>query len=296
MSNLSIVKSFASQFGAEYSPCAEFACSSPGTRPELDIPAVPERSPNNRHTFPTQMGLQARLRAHSIEGAHMGLDLSALPQPPDNRGWAFTENFSREAEQVLAARLRSVELGAHSISPAAGAALRMLTKAIAAEHVIEIGTSTGGVTLWVLEALPTDGQITSIDVDGEHHRIARELLNKAGIAPARARLITGRPAEVLPRMSDGAYDMVLIASDASDLIPLLEQSIRLLRLGGLIVVVDAFGGGKVGDPAQRDPATVSRRLLVQRIATDSRLTASLLPVGDGLLVAVVNAYDLPPAD
>ena len=96
-----------------------------------------------------------------------------------------------------------------------------------------------------------------------------------------------------PAKKLGAPLPVVIATNTNDLNPLLDQAVRLLRLGGVIVLLDAFGGGKVGDPAQRDTATVSRRLLVQRIGNDPRLTPSLLPVGDGLLIAVVNRYDFP---
>ncbi|MEY2634780.1 MAG: hypothetical protein RIS75_720 [Actinomycetota bacterium] len=226
-------------------------------------------------------------------GASMPFDTSGLPQPPDARAWSFTEGFSAETSSMIEARRRSAELKAHFVSPATGSALQFLARAIQAQHIVEIGTSTGGATQWLVKALPEDGQITSIDVDGEHHRIAKELFTRADIPLHLTRLITGRPAEVLPRLSDGAYDMVVIASDASDLNPLLDQAVRLLRLGGLVVVLDAFGGGKVGDPAQRDSATVARRLLVQRMGNDPRLTPSLLPVGDGLLAAVVNSYELP---
>ncbi|MEY3278353.1 MAG: hypothetical protein RLZZ426_839 [Actinomycetota bacterium] len=223
----------------------------------------------------------------------MAFDTSGLPQPPDARSWSFTEGFSAETLPLAEARKRSIEIKAHFVSPATGGTLRMLATAIGAQHVVEIGTSTGGAMQWVLQALPDDGQITSIDVDGEHHRIAKELLATADEATHRTRLITGRPTEVLPRLSDRAYDMVLIASDALDLNILLDQAIRLLRVNGLVILIDAFGGGKVGDPAQRDTATVNRRLLVQRINQDPRLTCALLPVGDGLLVAVVREHDLP---
>lgn len=223
----------------------------------------------------------------------MPFDTTQLPGPPDDRAWGFVESFSRESEFAYTARIKALEIGADVVSPATGSALRMLAQAMAARNICEIGTSTGGAALWLLEGAGEAGHLTSIDTDGEHHRIAREILTDAGVSTPRSRLITGRPAEVLPRMADGAYDMVLIATNTNDLNPLLDQAVRLLRIGGVIVLLDAFGGGKVGDPAQRDTATVSRRLLVQRIGNDPRLTASLLPVGDGLLVAVVNSYDFP---
>lgn len=221
----------------------------------------------------------------------MVFDTTQLPGPPDDRAWSFVESFSRESTVVRSAREKALEIGAAVVSPATGAILKTLARAMSATHIVQIGTSTGGAALWLLEGTGEAGHLTSIDSDGEHHRIAREVFSEADILPTRSRLITGRPAEVLPRMADGAYDIVVIGTSTNDLNPLLDQAIRLLRIGGCIVLLDAFGGGKVGDPAQRDAATVSRRLLVQRMGNDPRLTASLLPVGDGLVIAVVNSYD-----
>lgn len=218
-------------------------------------------------------------------------DTTQLPGPPDDRAWSFVESFGRETDVVRSAREKALEIGAAVVSPATGSALKTLARAMAARNIVQIGTSTGGAALWLLEGTGEEGHLTSIDSEGEHHRIAREVFTEAGISTNRSRLITGRPAEVLPRMADGAYDIVVIGTSTNDLNPLLDQAIRLLRIGGVIVLLDAFGGGKVGDPAQRDAATVSRRLLVQRMGNDSRLTSSLLPVGDGLVIAVVNTYD-----
>ena len=226
----------------------------------------------------------------------MPFDTTQLPGPPDDRAWNFVESFSRETDIIHSARMKALEIGADVVSPATGAALRFIARSMAARNICEIGTSTGGAALWLLDGAGDSGHLTSIDTDGEHHRIAREMFTAADIPAPRSRLITGRPAEVLPRMADGAYDLVVIATNTNDLNPLLDQAVRLLRIGGALVLLDAFGGGKVGDPAQRDTATVSRRLLVQRIGNDSRLTPSLLPVGDGLLVAVVNSYEFAETD
>ncbi|MEY4347743.1 MAG: hypothetical protein RIS43_162 [Actinomycetota bacterium] len=221
----------------------------------------------------------------------MVFDASGVSVAPDERGWAFVESLARETETIRQARLRSAEINAAHVSPAEGAALRLLAHASSATHIVEIGTSTGGATQWLVQGLRNDGQVTSIDADGEHHRIAKELFAQAGIPASQTRLITGRPAEVLPRLTDAAYDMVILATDPSDLNPLLDQAIRLLRVHGLIVLLNALGDGKVGDPAQRDAATIARRLFVQRINNDPRLMSSMLPVGHGILVASVLNRD-----
>jgi predicted O-methyltransferase YrrM len=223
----------------------------------------------------------------TISGSDMAFDMTGLNPAPDERGWAFVEAFARETEGAKNARQRSTELNANFVSPAEGAALRLLAATGRAEHVVEIGTSTGGATQWLLQGMPASGQITTIDVDGEHHRIAREIFAAAEIPQSCTRMITGRPLEVLPRLTDSAYDIFVMTHDGGDLEPLLQHAIRLLRLGGLIVVLNALGNGKVGDPAQRDPATVARRLFVQRLNNDVRLMTSLLPVGNGILAANV---------
>ena len=221
----------------------------------------------------------------------MAFDMTGLSPAPDERGWSYVEGFARENENAKQARLRSAELNANFVSPAEGATLRMLAGASSAQHIVEIGTSTGGATQWLLQGMHVDGQVTTIDVDGEHHRIARELFTAAEIPASQTRMISGRPGEVLPRLTDSAYDIFLMTNDGTDLDPLLEHAIRLLRIDGLIIVLNALGNGKVGDPAQRDPATVARRLFIQRINNDPRLLSSLIPVGNAILVARVKNRD-----
>ena len=205
---------------------------------------------------------------------------------PSEASWDFAETYSPESDAIIVARQRAAELGVVSVSPAAGAALRMIAAMTHAKAIVEIGTGTGVTALWMLQALRADGQLTSIDVEGEHHRIAREMLATADVPQGRVRLIAGRPAEILPRLQDGAYDVVLLNAEPSALNPLLDQSLRLLRPGGIFAVSNIFGGNRLGDPAQRDPGTVARRLFVHRVADDPRLLATILPTGDGLLVGV----------
>lgn len=205
---------------------------------------------------------------------------------PTESTWEFAETFNPETDAIVEARQRAEELGVTAVSPAAGAALRMLAAMTHARNIVEVGTGTGVTALWMLQGLRLDGQLTSIDVEGEHHRIAREILAGVDVPTPRVRLISGRPSEILPRLEDAAYDLVLLNVEPAALNPMLDQSIRLLRSGGIFAVSNIFGDNKVGDPAQRDPATVSRRLFAHRVADDERLLASVLVVGDGLLVGV----------
>ena len=211
---------------------------------------------------------------------------------PTEATWDFAETFTPETDAIVEARQRAEELGVTAISPAAGAALRLLAAMTHARNIVEIGTGTGVTALWMLQGLRLDGQLTSIDVEGEHHRIAREILASVDVPTPRVRLIAGRPSDILPKLEDAGYDLVLLNVEPSALNPMLDQSLRLLRRGGIFAVSNIFGDNKVGDPAQRDPATVARRLFSHRVADDDRLLSAMLVVGDGLLVGV----HLPPEE
>ena len=205
---------------------------------------------------------------------------------PTQATWDFAEAYAPESDSIVEARQRAAELGVTSVSAGAGATLRLLTAASRSRSVVEVGTGTGVTALWLLQGLPADGQLTSIDVEGEHHRIAREMLASADVPQGRVRLIPGHPGEILPRLQDAAYDLVLLNVEATALDAILEQALRLLRPGGLLVVSNAFAGNRLGDPAQRDASTVARRLFAHRIAEDERLLPALVSAGDGLLAAV----------
>ena len=183
------------------------------------------------------------------------------------------------------ARRRAEEVGVVPISPGTGATLRLLTRLLAARAVVEIGTGTGVSGIWLLRGMPDDAVLTSVDIDGEHIRLARTSFGEAGIPPQRARLISGAALEVLPRLTDGAYDLLLCDGEAQEYAADLEQAARLLRVGGLVVFHSALGEDRVADPSQRDPVTVAIRELLRVVRDDDRWLATLLPVGDGLLVA-----------
>lgn len=215
----------------------------------------------------------------------MYVDEPLWPVPTDAT-WDFAEAFCPESDAIVDARQRADELGVTAVSPGAGAALRLIAAMTHARNIVEIGTGTGVTALWMLQGLREDGQLTSIDVEGEHHRIAREVLSGADVPQGRVRLISGRPAEILPRLQDGAYDVVLLNVEPAALNPMLDATLRLLRPGGIFAVSNIFGGNKVGDLAQRDPATVARRLFAHRVADEVRLMPAMIAAGDGLLVGV----------
>ncbi len=172
-----------------------------------------------------------------------------------------------------------------AIGSGGGAALRFLAAVIEARSVVEVGTGAGVSGLWLLRGMRPDGILTTIDIEAEHQRLARETFNDAGIPPQRARTIAGAALDVLPRLTDGHYDLVFCDGDKAEYAAYLKEALRLLRPGGIIAFDNALWHDRVADPAQRDEETTVIRELGKEIAGNDSLVPVLLPVGDGLLVA-----------
>lgn len=200
--------------------------------------------------------------------------------------WSYTEEFPIEPEVAAQARLRGIELGTAPVTPATGAALRMLAASVAARSVAEIGTGTGVSGLSILDGMGPDGVLTTIDVEPEIQREARRAFESGGRARSRTRVIRGRASDVLPRMAARSYDMVVLDVEPEESAALIDQALRMLRVGGVLAVTRALWNDHVADPARRDPATVAARELGKALREREDLLTSLLPVGDGLLVAV----------
>lgn len=212
----------------------------------------------------------------------------AATTAPNAASYAFADGYVAEEEPLTRARERAAELGCAPIGAGSGALLRFVARSIQAKHVVEIGTGTGVSSLYLLNGMADDGVLTSIDIEVEHQRVAKETLSAAEIPAGRFRLIAGRAMEVLPRLTDGAYDMVLVDADKSEYTLYFEQALRLLRSGGVIAFDNALWHDRVADPAQRDEETVALRDLVTMIRGHEGLTPVLAPVGDGLLLAVID--------
>lgn len=195
------------------------------------------------------------------------------------------EDSITEDPIVAAARERAVDAGAGAVTPAVGALLSVLARLSGAKAVAEVGTGAGVSGLWLLSGMADDGVLTTIDVEPEHQRLAKQAFAEAGIAPSRTRVIAGRAQEVLQRLADESYDLVFIDADPLDQPQFIGEGIRLLRTGGAIVVHRAALGGRAGDPAATDHEVAAVREATRLIAEDERLTPVLVPLGDGVLIA-----------
>ncbi len=199
--------------------------------------------------------------------------------------WTYAEEFVAEDEVLANARARSEEVGVTPIGSGGGAALCFLASVLEARAVVEIGTGTGVSGLWLLRGMRPDGVLTTVDTQAEHQRLAKEGFVEAGIASQRFRLIPGAALEVIPRLTDGHYDLVFCDGDKHEYVDYLTEAMRLLRPGGVVAFDNALWHDRVADPAQRDEQTVAIRELGRAVLDHESLLPVLLPVGDGLLVA-----------
>ena len=205
--------------------------------------------------------------------------------PPKPASWAYAESFVAEDEVLANARARATEVGVVPIGAGGGAALRFLASVLEARAVVEVGTGTGVSGVWLLRGMRSDGVLTTVDIEAEHQRLAKESFAEAGIPAQRARTISGAALDVLPRLTDGHYDLVFCDGDKAEYDAYLTEALRLLRPGGVVAFDNALWHNRVADPSQRDDATATIRELGKRIAEDDDLVSVLLPVGDGLLAA-----------
>ena len=199
---------------------------------------------------------------------------------------AHAEGSISEDTILAGARERAVDIGAGAVTPAVGALLSLLAKLSGGKAVAEVGTGAGVSGLWLLSGMSDDGVLTTIDIEPEYLRLAKQTFAEAGIGPSRTRLISGRAQEVLTRLADESYDLVFVDADPIDQPDYVVEGVRLLRSGGVIVVHRAGLGGRAGDPAARDAEVVAVREAARLIAEDERLTPALVPLGDGVLAAV----------
>jgi predicted O-methyltransferase YrrM len=189
--------------------------------------------------------------------------------PPELRSLAAPED-----EAILAARARA-EGTSVPPSPEVGALLAWIAATVSARSGVEVGAAGGVSGLWLLRELRDRGALTSIEPDPHAHGLATEAYASAGVG-SRIRSILGDPAAVLPRLSDGSYDLVLLQLESGSSPDDLVHAHRLLRVGGVLV---ARGVTRRGDRAE------SRARFLHQLLEDESFATAVLPLDDGLALA-----------
>ena len=207
-------------------------------------------------------------------------------QISDAIGSYLERNYAREDDIWRELRAETAQLTASGMQIGADQArlLGWLVRLIGAQHALEIGTFTGASALAVARALPDDGKLVACDVSAEWTDIARRHWIKAGVRH-KIELRLAPALETLAQLASERqppFDFAFIDADKEPIQDYFEQTLPLLRVGGVIAVDNTLWGGAVADPSINDPDTVAIRNFNASVARDPRVDATLLTVGDGV--------------
>ena len=182
-----------------------------------------------------------------------------------------------------------------NVTAAQGKLLHLLARSIGARSILEIGTLGGYSTIWLARAVAPGGRVVTIEADETHAAVARENLARAN-ASALVDVRVGRGLDVLPvieRERLGPFDLVFIDADKPSTPDYFTWALRLARIGSLILIDNVVRDGAVADARSQDPAVVAMRRVLDMIAAEPRVSATVVQtVGakgyDGLAVALVT--------
>ena len=205
----------------------------------------------------------------------------------DERLQRYIEELFAVEDSVLArvrARHAEANLPPIHISPDEGKLLHVLLRAAGARTVLEIGSLAGYSGIWLARALPPEGRLTTIEKDSRHAALARQAYAEAGLAE-RVQLIEGDARKVLRTLAPG-FDAVFVDADKEPMAEYFQESVRLLRVGGLLLSDNAFFHGAVVDHSDRSAQAEGVRAFNRLAATDARVVSAVIPIRDGVVVGV----------
>lgn len=194
----------------------------------------------------------------------------------------YLDQQAQEDAVTTRARDAAREEGLSPVAPSVGAQLAVIAAACEARNMLEVGTGTGVSGLWLLRGAP-QATLTSIDREAEYQRHAREAFQARGIPANHARLIAADARDVLPRMNEGSYDIVFIDAEPERTLEYVESALRLVRVGGSVLVHGVLFGGALADPARRERPIQDVRALLHELADSAAVVTALNPLGEGLL-------------
>jgi predicted O-methyltransferase YrrM len=207
--------------------------------------------------------LQAYVRSF---GMREDADLAALREETANHPWAVMQ-----------------------ISPEQGQLMALLVRLLGARKTLEVGVFTGYSAMVVAKALGPDGKVVALDVNEEFTAIARRHWAKAGVADRielRLQPATDSLEALVAAGEGNTFDFAFIDADKTSYDAYYEYALQLVRRGGLIAIDNVLWEGKVIDSSDQTVGTVAIRAINRKIHADSRVEPSMVPIGDGLTLAL----------
>ena len=175
------------------------------------------------------------------------------------------------------------------IAPEQGQLMALLVQLLGARKTLEVGVFTGYSSLAVALALPADGRVVACDVSEEWTRIARRYWREAGVEQ-KIDLRLAPALDTLDRLlgegQAGTFDFAFIDADKANYDAYYERALELVRAGGLVCIDNVLWSGRVADPGEADEDTAAIRALNRKLRDDERVSISLVPVADGLTLAL----------
>ena len=210
---------------------------------------------------------------------------------PDAIRRYIVEHSVRDSE--LLRELREVTakepMARMQVSPDEGQFLALLVQAIGAKRCLEIGTFTGYSALCVAQVLPADGRLVCVDKSEDWTTVARGFWERAGVA-GRIDLALGPALSILDGMLEegqaSTYDFAFVDADKTNHANYYERCLRLVRSGGIVAIDNTLWSGAVADPGDQEADTNAVRALNDLLHRDERVAIAMLPVGDGLTLAL----------
>jgi predicted O-methyltransferase YrrM len=175
------------------------------------------------------------------------------------------------------------------IAPEQGQFMALLVQLTGARKILEIGVFTGYSSLAMALALPPQGRVMGCEISAEYAAIARQFWQKAGVSEKIDVLLGPAVTSLEQLLANGeqeSFDLAFIDANKSDYDQYYELSLQLVRPGGLILIDNVLWYGKVADETVQDKATQSIRNLNAKLHQDPRISLSLVPIGDGLTLAL----------